>query len=146
MNEYDDHKQAGLFIKVIDKLTDKLTPDIETDFGELHNIKTREWRFAPQKTHINFISPVLNDILTTWPQRTGHDEAKGTLLFCYAGHEIALEDAMSQLRKELRTALRQHDLQNAPVFIILLHDADNQLGILLAEYDILQNLIEHSTG
>ena len=140
LNEYDDHKQAGLFIKVIDKLTNKLTPDIETDFGELHNIKTREWRFAPQKTHINFISPVLNDILTTWPQRTGHDEAKGTLLFCYAGHEIALEDAMSQLRKELRTALRQHDLQNAPVFIILLHDADNQLGILLAEYDILQNL------
>lgn len=140
LNEYDDHKQARLFVNAIDKLTDKLTSDIETDFGELHNIKTREWRFTPQKTHINFISPVLNDILTTWPQRTGHDEAKGTLLFCYAGHEIALEDAMNQLRKELRTALRQHELQNAPVFIILLHDADNKLGIILAEYDILQNL------
>lgn len=140
LNEYDDHKQARLFVNIIDKLTDKLTSDIETDFGELHTIKTREWRFTPQKTHINFVSPVLNDILTTWPQRTGYDEAKGTLLFCYSGHEIALEDAMNQLRKELRTALKQHDLQHAPVFIILLHDADNQLGIILAEYDILQNL------
>lgn len=142
LNEYDDYKQARLFVNIIDKLTDKLASDIETDFGELHTIKTREWRFTPQKTHLNFVSPVLNDILTTWPQRTGHDEAKGTLLFCYAGHEIALEDAMNQLRKELRTALKQHNLQNAPVFIVLLHDADNQLGVILAEYDILQNLSE----
>ena len=140
LNEYDNYKQARLFVNIIDKLTDKLTSDIETDFGELHTIKTREWRFASQKTHIDFVSPVLNDIITTWPQRTGHDEAKGTLLFCYAGHEIALEDAMNQLRKELRTALKQHNLQNAPVFIVLLHDADNQLGVVLAEYDILQNL------
>lgn len=140
LNEYDDHRQERLFVNTIDKLTDKLTSEIETDFGELHSIKTREWRFISQKTHINFISPVLNDILNTWPQRTGYDEAKGTFIFCYAGHEITLEDAMNRLRKELRTALKQHDFQNAPVAIVLLHDADNQLGIILAEYDILQNL------
>ena len=140
LNEYDAYKQARLFVKAIDKLTDKLAQDIETDFGELHAIKTREWRFTPQKTHIDFVSPVLNDILATWSQRTGHDEAKGTLLFCYAAHEVALEDAMNKLRKELRTALKQHNLQNAPVFIVLLHDANNQLGVILAEYDILQNL------
>lgn len=140
LNEYDDHKQAKLFVNAIAKLTDKLAQDIETDFGELHAIKTREWRFTPQKTHIDFVAPVLNEILATWPQRTGHDEAKGTILFCYAGHEMALEDAMIQLQKELRAALTQHNVQCAPVFIILLHDVDGQLGTILAEYDILQNL------
>lgn len=140
LNEYDDRKQARLFVSTIDKLTDMLTSDIETDFGELHRIKTREWRFAPQKTHIDFITPVLDDILTKFPQRIEHDEAKGTILFCYAGHGITLEDAMSQLRKELRTARKLHNLQNVPVFIILIHDVEDELGIILEEYDILQNL------
>lgn len=140
LNEYDDHRQARLFASGIDKITDKLTADIETDFGELRAIKTREWRFSPQKTHINFIGPVLNETLATWLRRTGYDEAKGNLVFCYAGHDIALEEATNQLRKELRTALKQQDLQSAPVFIILLHDVENQLGTILAEYDILQNL------
>lgn len=140
LNEYDTHRQEKLFPSSIDYLTDKLTADIETNFGELHNIKTREWRFIPKKTNINFIGPMLNDALATWPKLTGHDEAKGTLIFCYASHDVALEDAMNVLRKELRSALKQYSLQYAPIFIILLHDADNQLGTILAEYDILQNL------
>ncbi len=140
LNEYDDRRQARLFASGIDKLTDTLTKDIETNFGELHAIKTREWRLSPQKTHIDFISPALNDILTTWSQQTGYDEAKGTILYCYAGHEIVLEDTMNQLRKELQMAIRQQNLQSSPVVIVILHDEDNQLGTILAEYDILQNL------
>ena len=134
LNEYDAYRQARLFASGIDKLTDKLTADIEIAFGELRAIQTREWRFSyPQKTHINFIGPVLNETLAIWLRRTGYDEAKENLVFCYAGHDIALEEAMNQLRKELITALKQQDLQSAPVFIILLHDVDNQLSTILAD-------------
>lgn len=140
LNEYDDRRQARLFASGIDKLTDTLAKDIETDFGELHSIKTREWRLSPQKTNMDFINPAISDILATWSHKTAHDEAKGTILFCYAGHEIVLEDAMNQIRKDLKMAIKQKNLQNVPVFIVLLHDEDNQLGTILAEYDILQNL------
>ena len=140
LNDYELHRQAKLFSSTIDKLTDILTKDIETAFGEFHHINTREWLFSPKKVNINFINPILNEALVTWLQRTKPDEAKGTIIYCYAGQDISLEEAMNILRKELSESLKQHQLQCAPVFIVLLHDADNNLGTLLAEYDILQHL------
>ena len=140
LNKYDIQSQTKLFPTSIDKLTDLLSREIETGFGEIHKIKTREWRFVSKKTNINFIGPILNDALASWPQRIRHDEEKGTVIYCYAGQDTALEEIMNFLRKELRTSLQQNQLQSAPIFIVLLHDADNKLGTILAEYDILQNL------
>jgi len=141
-NEYDSQRQEKLFASSIDKLTGLLAADVETNFGDLHHIKTREWRFTPQKTNLNFIAPVLNEVLATWPQRTAHDEAKGSVIFCYAGPDTALEEVMNSLRKDLQAGLKQRNMAIAPLFIILLHDADAQLGTILAEYDILQHLDE----
>lgn len=140
LNEYDISKQSKLFPSTIDRLTDLLSAEIETNFGESHNIKTREWRFIPKKTNLNFINPILNETLAEWLQRTEYDEAKGTTIFCYVGQDIGLEEILSMLRKELRSSLKQKQLQSAPVFIVLLYDADNKLGTILAEYDILQKL------
>lgn len=140
LNNYELKRQVKLFSSTIDKLTDILTKNIETDFGVNHYINTREWFFSPKKVNIDFIPPILNEALVTWPQRTKPNEAKGTVIYCYAGQDIALEDAMNTLRKELNESLRQHQLQCAPIFIVLLYDTDNKLGTLLAEYDILQHL------
>ncbi len=139
-NEYNSMTYEKLFTSTVDHLTDLTNKDVETSFGEEHNIRTREWRFASKKTNMDVISHMFHMTISEYSAHIGPDEAKGCIIYCYVRSDIYIEDAMNKVRKDFRGELSQQGLRHAPIFIILLHDADEKLGNLLADYDILQKL------
>ena len=137
-NDYDCLRQEKLFTSTIGKIIE--FSDVNTDFGEIHSIKTREWRFSTKPANINFIDYTVTNEVSNFAQRIEHDEPKGSIIYCYVGQTYSSEDATVRIRKEFIKSLKQQDINIIPLFIVILHDAEGKLGALLAEYDILQNL------
>ena len=105
-----------------------------TNFALQHKISTNEWMFEQELYAIEqFDETEIARYLEEWKSATSSIVAKGRLVWLYLNKNTEnsyVERAQSLVEK----------LNNAPITVMLLNDADNRLYDSILEYYVLDNL------
>jgi hypothetical protein len=121
-------------------LQDDLLQDVDTEFGEDHDITTKEWRFESRCSNIELLQTHIAYAVNKWTKAYGVDEPRGQLIYCYIGQESRIDDIKLLATRYLKYALQKAGVSYAPILIVLLHDIDDKLGQALAEYAVLVDM------
>ncbi|HOU24283.1 MAG TPA: hypothetical protein PKW05_07600 [Anaerolineae bacterium] len=119
-------------------------PDLSafnTDFGDQHNIRTREWSYKVSFANAGLLPNQIDMAIGDWLSALQVDDAKGQLIYCYVGPESDAAAITQATERYLRSALSRLEAPGkgeAPIAITFLNDAAGTLGTKLAEYWILR--------
>ncbi len=138
---YDESGKSTLFASKAAEWCDALT-DLECDFAEVNRIDTREWKFNSITTNLDYLAQQIKIAGDQWLQAVEVDQGRGTVIYCYAEPSRSEEEIISIANKVLKAAAREIEVTALPVLIVFLHDIDGNLGQLLAEYSVLQDISE----
>ena len=75
-----------------------------------------------------------------WSSAVEVDDARGTVIYTYAGQTQSSEEILNQTGRMLRAASREEKVKALPIFLILLHDEDGLLGQSMAECAVLDDI------
>lgn len=139
LNGYDIEKINRLFPRLVNKIT-AIFDNINSSFGEIHNIYTIEWKFSAKITIVENILNIINIELLEWKQRIDYKDPKGILIYCYVDYRHEINTIERNTLQNIENLLNQYKINNAPIFIIFIHDRERELANVIAEFNILQNL------
>jgi len=135
-SSYDNKRKASLFASKAKEWCD-LLQDIDTDFGNINNITTKEWSFTSVCSNTELLETHINYAINNWIHAYEIDKPRGQLIYCYVGQDSDLEEIRVNAVTYIRRCLSQIGQASAPILIVILHDADGRLGQALAEYAVL---------
>jgi len=113
---------------------------LETDFGVLNNISTKEWHYTITCSNVSLLDSHVEYALRAWRDAIGTDEYRGQLIYCYVGPESDIEKVREHAKLAMMKSISEigHSIEEgAPIAIALLYDEDGTLGERIAEYWIL---------
>ena len=136
---YDEAGKSTLFASKAAEWCDLLT-DLECDFADENRIGTREWRYSAVTTNLDYLAQQIKIASDQWLSAVEVDQGRGTVIYCYAEQNRSDEDVLSISSKILRRAAKEIKVKSLPILIVILHDSEGNLGQLLAEYSVLQDI------
>lgn len=113
---------------------------LETDFGVLNNISTKEWHYMITCSNVSLLDSHVEYALRAWRDAMGTDEYRGQLIYCYVGAESDIEKVREHAKLAMLKSINEIGYsidEGAPIAIVLLNDEDGILGERIAEYWIL---------
>lgn len=120
----------------IQDYADILKP-VDTDFGSLYGIQTREWAFIQRIAHVkNITNTIVSDVYKELRSHTLPNTERGILLWIYMPKEAPMEK-LDQLIEQIKMA----DPQQA-FAVFALDDTDNSLQDAILAYRILADMKE----
>ena len=138
---YDESGKSSLFASKAAEWCDLLV-DLDCDFAELNKISTKEWKYSSITTNLDYLAQQIKIAGDQWLQAVDVDQARGTVIYCYAEPSRTEDEITTIANKTLKNAAREIEINTLPVLIVFLHDIDGNLGQLLAEYSVLQDISE----
>ena len=135
-SSYDNKRKAHLFAGKAKEWCD-LLQDIDTDFGDINNITTKEWSFTSVCSNTELLETHITYAVDNWVHAYEVDKPRGQLIYCYVGQDSDPEEVRVTTVTYLKRYLSKVGQTSAPVLIIILHDADGKLGQALAECAVL---------
>ncbi len=136
---YDEAGKSTLFASKAAEWCDLLT-DLECDFADENRIGTREWRYTSVTTNLDYLAQQIKIASDHWLSAVEVDQGRGTVIYCYAEQNRSTEVALNIDSKILRKAAKEIQVKALPILIVLLHDSEGNLGQILAEYSVLQDI------
>lgn len=112
----------------------EFSTNVETQYGILKHISTKEWEFAQELYDISdFNESVVNRYIQEWKSAINANVPKGKLVWLYSNRETDSKhfDRVCSLCK---------NFGDKPIVVMLLNDADNHLANDLIEYGVLKTL------
>ncbi|MBT3376944.1 MAG: hypothetical protein HN406_15180 [Lentisphaerae bacterium] len=137
-NTYSAQAKATLFAGRASEWCDLLV-DLECDFAEEFTISTREWRYEKVTSNIELLPTHLKLAAERWKDAIGIDVPRGTVVYCYAEPNRALDQVMGAARKTLRATARAAGVKALPILIVVLCDDNGMLGQTLAELAVIED-------
>lgn len=137
---YDQAGKAALFASKASTWCDLLS-DLECDFAEENKITTREWRYEAVSSSIDNLPMNLKLACDRWQSAVAVDEARGTIIYCYAEPDRDPVALSGDVKRMLRTAVRETAAPAIPILVVLLCDEDGVLGQTLAELAVLEESV-----
>ncbi|RLC20991.1 MAG: hypothetical protein DRI57_03445 [Deltaproteobacteria bacterium] len=114
--------------------------EIAPEFASLNDIRSVEWRFQVNCTHIGRIEIAVKNAIQDWKTAVGTDSYRGQLIYCYISPDSEAEEVQRAVRKILNNALANAECDTGmPLLIVMLHDAEGKLRQALSEYRVLNN-------
>ncbi len=138
---YDESGKSLLFASKAAEWCDLLA-DLECDFAEVNRIDTKEWKYRSITTNLDYLAQQIKIAGDQWLQAVDVDQARGTVIYCYAEPSRAEDEITTIANKTLKKAARDIEVSALPILVVFLHDIDGNLGQLLAEYSVLQDISE----
>ncbi|MBV5329688.1 MAG: hypothetical protein JZU65_19030 [Chlorobium sp.] len=116
--------------------------DIDPHFAADNNINTSEWSFMASCTHIGRLPQAINNAVDDWQRAVKPDELRGQVIYCYVRGDEKLAVVSNQIQKLFDESIEKANCGGKiPIFIILLHDSENKISRILAEYSTLSGTI-----
>lgn len=107
-----------------------------TNYGINHHILTNEWQFEQDMFSIDELSEAMvNSYVSAWRGATSPDKLRGRMVWLYLNRD---SDPAS-LEQAQRLSAR---LEDKPILLMLLNDADDRLKNALWDYSVLQSVEE----
>jgi hypothetical protein len=141
-NTYDENGKAKLFASKASKWCD-LLGDLECDFAEKNSITTTEWRYQGVLANLETLDAQIRLAADRWTKAISINEPRGTVIYCYVEQNRDPQAVASNVKKMLRTVIREFGIGNKviPILVILLCDEEGILGQALAELAVLEDNI-----
>lgn len=142
-DEYDLATRAEIFAQK--SMPWEIIPQIyNTDFGPENMISTKEWNYRIHTCHFDILEVQIEYAVRTWLDSIEVDKEKGQLIYCYVGSESNLEVVKDNAFEKLQSIMQKNNLDlaiGAPIAVLFLHDVDGTFGQRLAEYAVLDELM-----
>jgi hypothetical protein len=135
---YDESGKAKLFAS---KASDwcEFLGDLDCDFAENNEIYTREWNYQGVTSDLETLFTHIGFAAEEWKSATSVDENRGWIIYCYVEADRDPDIVANDVRRRLRS-----DSNSLPILVVLLCDAEGELGKALAEFAVLKEGITES--
>ncbi len=139
---FDENGKAKLFASKALEWCD-LLGDLECDFAERHSITTKEWRYQGVLANLDTLDAQIRIATDRWAKAIDVTEPRGTVIYCYVEQSRDPQTVSSNVKKALRTVIRDLGIGNqvVPILVVLLCDEEGILGQAMAELAVLEDAI-----
>lgn len=135
---YDEKEKAKLFSAKASELCD-VFGDIDCDFGEKNSVFSKEWKFNGVVADLSSIELQIGLASQNWANSRGIDDARGTVIFCYVEQSRNPEQAKEYIEQKLKEKALEFEVDTLPIYGVMIHDDDGQIGQALSEIAILDD-------
>ncbi|MGJ7459415.1 hypothetical protein [Halomonas sp. RA08-2] len=111
---------------------------VDPGFANEHRITTQDWHFEPVFAASAMVADSIALAFRDWRQAADVNEPKGRIIYVYVGVDAEPAHVRESVRLALAAELRKHDVARAPVWVVLLHDADGRLSESLQRWWVLE--------
>ncbi len=117
------------------------TGDIRPDFDRVHDIRTPDWIFSARHAHLGIIENLIRLAFDEWRQATLPTDAKGKLLYLFLHEDDDPLEADQRVAACFDLELRRCQLDQAPIWVILIADRQGRIADHLARLVILNGKV-----
>ncbi len=100
---------------------------IDTDFSQIYNINTREWKFSASLAHTGNIEQVLMRAIEDWEQAIFPDKAKGQVVYCLQSQNSDVDNILLTAKSLIDKTLSQKKIESMPIWLIILQDFNGEI-------------------
>ena len=140
--ENNADKVRDLFIRYAKQSCD--LKDIQTDFGEIHEISTTDWYFKSDYAHKNTIENQIKDSFRDWEMSSTPKEAKGNVIYMYLHSSDDFDETETVIKSIMSGELNRLKRSSAPIWVIILADYKGILAGNIVKKFILEEKISQS--
>jgi len=140
-DKVDENSRANLFMAKAAQLS-SLLGDLDCDFGEKHEISTKEWKYQSFTSNIGSLAGHLKWAKNRWDQSVDVDVPRGTISYCYIERSRDARVAESEVKKMMRSLSKESNDAALPILVVLLYDDTGTVGQILTELTILQDQLK----
>ncbi len=102
--------------------------DVATDFAQLNNISTLEWRFEAIFAHSLILEKSIKRVFQEWAQATTPSDAKGKLIYLYLHPEEVVAQVQASASALMQSELARYGADAAPVWLIVIADHQGRIA------------------
>ncbi len=111
---------------------------VDPGFADAQGIATQDWRFEPVFAVSATVADCIVHAFKDWRHAADVNEAKGRIIYTYVCVGEDLERVRVAVRTVLAAELRKSGAARAPVWVVLLHDADERIAEGLQRWWVLE--------
>lgn len=138
IGSFDAVSKSRLFATKIQTWCD-LLGDVECDFAEENQIRTREWWCKAVTSNLEYLLIHVQDAAARWKDATGVNDPRGAVIYCYVEAEQDLVTISKDATKLLKAIAHTMGCPALPILIVFMQDEDGVLGQSMAELAVLRD-------